>query len=585
MSDFSISMGLVGHAQVIQGVESLINLLGQATDKIKEWAAEAQAYDRAVNGHTISVREADEATAGLIDTLVLHREASRLQAAGVDVSEESLRGLAATADTYSRRTGDDLTETFERLTKAVIAAESEGLRKFGFQLQRNGTLGERQQQVLRDMTEATEGYRAEITNTGEAISQLENTWGTAWDEMLLALERNSGPIGDMLQTITGWVQDVATALETQRIAMDNMASRGNELRRRELEGRLRARGVNLETFQQVSLGDQSINTIAGRVIEAGRDLAGAAIEGRLVEAFTEGEQGAIRRDIEELLRLERDDAANPNVQAPRLDLNVPERRRGRGGRGRGGGTRRSETVILDPKAEHLIEVDKINDRIAQSELELDEILQSLADVEADRIATLEDAEIAAAERTAQAVEEGNARKIAANELYQKSLEETAARHQRVIDGMDLMGDVVGATSNIMGNIGDTVREVAGETEKATKAMMIVEGTFLVAENVAMSVTEAAKAIASAASQDYGGAVLHGLASAAHASAAVTAAARLGSSQSASSATASVPRPASGGGSSGGNEPATVVYINGPVTSHRVHEEMQNMERDSMRSHG
>ena len=85
--DFAIRLGLVGTAQVIQGVESVINILNQAVDKVKEWAeviyelgmrggevsAVANAFERLVSPGFLS--RLQQSTGGLVSNFNLMREA------------------------------------------------------------------------------------------------------------------------------------------------------------------------------------------------------------------------------------------------------------------------------------------------------------------------------------------------------------------------------------------------------------------------------------------------------------------------------------------------------------------------------
>jgi len=178
-ADFRLIMGLEGGSQILMGLNQLLEVSKKVVDFVKKTAAEVQVYRRAVEGHAVSVRDADGATAGLIDTIELHRQAARLEAAGIQVTAGEFRSLAVAATDYARRTGNDVTQSFERLTTSVIGAESRGLRQYGVTLQRTGGLSQRQAAIIGQFTERFHDQTIEIQDTQEAISALENAWGTA----------------------------------------------------------------------------------------------------------------------------------------------------------------------------------------------------------------------------------------------------------------------------------------------------------------------------------------------------------------------------------------------------------------------
>ena len=63
-ADFRLIMGLEGGSQILMGLNQLLELSKKVVDFVKQTAEEVQKYRRAVEGHTVSVHDADNATAG-----------------------------------------------------------------------------------------------------------------------------------------------------------------------------------------------------------------------------------------------------------------------------------------------------------------------------------------------------------------------------------------------------------------------------------------------------------------------------------------------------------------------------------------
>ena len=602
--DFKITMGLVGAANIATGIQSILNMGKQVIDFVAKQAREVQAYTRVVQGHTVSVAAADAATSGLIDTLQLHRQAARLESAGLRVTSEQYRSIAVAAGQYAQRTGVDMTQAMEQLTSAVISGNERGLRPFNVTLGQGGTVVQRQTRALEGLTARFADQRVEIQNTGDAIYQLQNTWGTAWSEMVATVERSSGPLRTILESVNSWIADIASSLETQRRAAERLSRMGNETRMRDIEQELRGMHVDPNTGQPFTGGGalqearRFIDRTGMSIVRTGRALA----QGDLITAgreFAGSDELARQRTaalIAEYDRLQHQDIQELADGGPVIRPSAAQRANGSADTGRGGrGSRRDPLVAIRANEDSWTQLfeharaaqDRINEKTRDS-------AEDAIVIQLDAYRRMYDDMMKMAEEEAEHAEEMNARKAESVELAIKREQEALEERQATIENMEALGSAIATTSSIFSEMGDIAEMVSGKESAAAEVIKKVKGGLAIAENVVGAATQIAKAVAAAAEQNYGQAVLHGLAAALHIAAAAKAAAELGTG----GKSASVSKGAASAGSGSRRSMASPEYKGGPrentqapqvinihnsvVTSNRVNEDLRNMERDSSR---
>jgi hypothetical protein len=608
--DFSIRLGLVGHAQVIQGIESAMRMVGQLARKIAELSKEAQAYRRVVESHTVSVREADQATDSLIDTLELHRGAAVLEAAQMRVSERELRAIAVASVDLAQRTGTDATQAYTQLTRALRTAASEGLAPLGVRMEGVTGTQNRQREAIRQLTERYGEQTRAAQDMGDEIYRLQNTWGTAWSEMLLSLERNAGPMRTIIRELTAELQDVATAFEAQRVAQERMSRMGTVSRQMEIERELRGMGIDPRTGDDIS-GEQSEYTGVERLLRhqyrrargavgaIGRGDVGGYVEETarstllgLLPGRPAAENERIAQLLDQLAALERADVEEiasgeaPVIRPPAERPQQPEDAPTRRGGGRGSRAE-SEWAALERQAREAEEWRAAIERegeLATEALDREYEVQEKAHAELMRVHQENE------ERLAEATEEANRRKVASIEEYRQRLEKTREDQQETINDLGNIASAMNMLGKTAETVGGIMTAVAGEEGRATEVIKGIKGAFLVAENVVLGATEVAKAVASAASQDYGNAALHGIAAALHFAAAAKAGVELGTGGGSASAgsgasAAAVSRPEQTGPYSRerNEQRQVVVTFSGPVTTQRTRDDLAAMERESSRN--
>ena len=608
--DFSIRLGLVGHAQVIQGIESALRMVGQLARKIAELSKEAQAYRRVVESHTVSVREADRATDGLIDTLELHRGAAVLEAAQVRVNERELRALAVASTDLAQRTGIDATQAYTQLTRALRSAAAEGLTPLGVRMEGVTGLANRQREAIRQLTERYGEQTRGARDMGDEIFRLQNTWGTAWSEMLLSLERSSGPMREILRSLTDELQDLATALETQRRAQDHMSRMGTVARQVEIERELRGMGIDPRTGDDISAEQSEYSGVErllrhqyrrarGAIGAIGRADVGGYVEeiGRatplgLMPGRPAAEQERIARLLGQLTALERADVEEiasgeaPVVRPPTerdRPTETPERS-GRGGASRGA---ESPWAALERQARAAEEWRAAIEREGELATDaLDREYEAQEKAHAELMRVHEENE----ERLATATEEANRRKVASIEEYRQRLEKTREDQQQTISDLGNVASAMSMLGKTAETVGGIMTAVAGDEGRAVEIIKGVKGAFLVAENVVLGATEIAKAVAAAAEKKYASAALHGIAAALHFAAAAKAGVELGTGgggasagSGASAAAASRPEQTGPYARERNEQRQVVVTFSGPVTTQRTRDDLAAMERDSARN--
>lgn len=575
--DFTLKMGLEGAATIVTGLNQLIQLVGRVVAKVKEVASEIDDYSDVVSGHAVSIDQARIATSGLIDSIELHRTAARLEAAGIQVTAEQLRGLSVAAADFANRTGADMTETFNELTTAVLAGTDRGLMRYSVALDAGTTRAQRQAQALNELTERFENQTIEVGNTNDAITALQNSWSDAWHEMALAVESSSGIIGEAIGLITDQLRDVTNGLEAQRRATADLRRLGVTGRMAEVQRQLESRGM---------------------VLGAGGWEAGEGSTARTAWDILRGQSAAetgaeIRALLDEYRRLrsqeqqdiERIGVMTPEPERPGAREAAPPRRGG----GRAAPSAQPLGEYLSGPMQTLY--DDLERRAGEWQERQEEIVSDDVDRWAKRtdeltafFADLDAQQATSAEMFARAEES----KREAIEATTSAMEAQAKSAERSVSTFETISNVMSALGGVVDQVSGIITAAAGADSRAAEVMKKVRGAFLIAEAVVQAALEAARAAASFAEQDYTGGAMHTIAAAMYVAAAIKAGVEMGASSKTGTSTGSARAyPEHRGGQRGERQEqqSVVVNINGPVTSRRVNEDVEDMRRGSSRYYG
>ena len=610
--DFELTFGIIGAATAITGLESLINLTKQLTAVVKDQARAVSEYTSVISNHSVSVRAADEATSGLIDTVELHRAAAQIEEAQIEINEQQFRSLAVAGAQFAQRTGIPVTEAFQNITNAAISAEAEGLRRFGITLGTGGTIAERQIEVLRALQNRFGETTVEIRNIDEAISQLSNTWGSVWTEMLADLERSIPWIRRLISGLTSELQEILNALEAARNAADNRERREradparrqqaelDEVRRQmgmlEMDGLTSGNAITRAAFraQVVQAAQQGGNT-PGHIAMARYRRELAARERRLIPQIA-----TIRREAPRP-----EEPAAPEAVAPGTGFMSPAALSQLEGEGEEARTAREVQARLQNRPE---EAEGAASRAAaaarEAAREEEQRQRMLTRLKIDiNQARVDDQErtnqrlIDNQQATADAMLEMRTKELEderAAEEERKRIQESATQREELLmrqreERLDRLTEVTNASTNLIGKVAELAVTIAGKSERAQKIANAIIGTATIARETVAAAVEIARAVSSAASNDYGAAALHGIAAGLHVAAAAKAAAELGgkkkgsSGSSSGTSTANRPEFTSGNERLARGDQNTVTIVNhGPITSREVQDDLNAAARNAAR---
>ena len=165
----------VGNA--ITGINSFINIVGMATAKIADFAKKNDEFARAANAATVSIREADEATGGLIDTTALYQQQNKLAMAGIQVTEHQYRALAAASAEMGQVTGD-ATGEFKRLTDALARGSTREMMRYGIEVKSTGDKSEDTAAAIEELTKRFGDTTVEAKDLTQSLFVLQNNLDT-----------------------------------------------------------------------------------------------------------------------------------------------------------------------------------------------------------------------------------------------------------------------------------------------------------------------------------------------------------------------------------------------------------------------
>jgi hypothetical protein len=574
--DFSITMGLEGVATIATGISSVIQMMGQVLVKVREVADAVDQYGDVLKGHSVSVSEAQGATNDLIDVITMHRQAARLEAAGIELTSNQYRALSVAALEYANRTGTDATEAMERLTSATISASARGLRPFGMALREGGTQAERQQRVLEQLTRTYGQQTYAVNGTADSIDSLANTWQRAWLEMATAMERNAGPISTILQTITRGVSNLANALEAQRRAQDHIARMGTVQRQLEIEREL-----------------QGLGYAHGR-IQTGPGAAILQGVGYIRHGGTTGLRHHVETLVQELDTLQQIDINRiasgqdqPVAPEERTQI-VPDLPDPSGGGGQSQAERLREQIAQKERS--------VFEALRDSEQRVAELYadqsRGLHELWADLDQQRTEAQAAAAQQRVEAEVKAQEHLEEVRRQYE---EQAIERQQREAEerqeNLDAIADYASTAESIYSQMISAAGGLAVQMASSEEEKKKIQGEVMIAEQVGALLLATTMAALEFARNNYAQGALY-------TAAAVTAgigiaqtetefgvSSKSGATGGSSSAASSRGSAGSARGTSGGSSSRTVyVQIYGPVTSRRVYEEVTALERDSARAY-
>jgi hypothetical protein len=209
-------LGPGGFASLKAGIDMLGSMLKNVKDNIKELDQFAQAWQRA---NKQAVLMADTAAAGLIDTGAIIKQHNALMRSGVKLTDEQFKTIAVRTVELAQATGEDATAAFERLTKSIQTGSTRALREYGVDLKTSGTLTDRQNEAVKQLTKGFEGMTVSAETTSERLFALENNLGT-FQGLLWDATASNETFANALDSINGALGEFNTMLAESPQAMN-----------------------------------------------------------------------------------------------------------------------------------------------------------------------------------------------------------------------------------------------------------------------------------------------------------------------------------------------------------------------------
>lgn len=578
-------------------LQASVQMLGQITKAMGNVVKENEKFAQSLARLELDISKADKATDGLVDTLALIEQANKLQQAGIRVTADEYKVMAARAVTLAQATGKDATEAFKALTNG-IAKGGTRLQEYGVKIKTTTDVTHDAEVAIKALVKGHEDLTAEAETTTERMFQLENNVGTFTGQLWSAIGASE------------------SGKDTFDIFNDTLGAMNEEL------------AAAPQAFLQYNLSlDAMVEGIMGAGVAIIESLLGPLIKFEEFMGFQGGTTKQfvddIKSEFDRLASIRREafnDAKAAEIAAggglgggvlgsgKGLSGGGTTRRSG-GGRGgrkrkssgsafgdsefhRGGSTGPSDTDILGPDPDFDENAERIGeifagDRTDNEEmlLRVEELRDQAAESEKDRHAQrmfrseqLMDTEAILEEMRLESEIRRSEESIERSFMLEESIsfaERWGEAWTKSFRGMTAGGT---AASGVMGILKDTTSEAiksAIHLEKmsgaAIKKIIHDKAEAVAIESGFMAIVEFARAIGSFASQDYGAGVQHltsaGLwvaaAAAAGVVAGVTAPSSNGASASASGSagSASSDRGATsgvdGGGGGGGTDRQTV----------------------------
>jgi hypothetical protein len=161
----------------------IVGLVNKIDELTRELDRNSQAWKRT---NKQAVMMADSAAAGLIDTNSIIKQYNVLMEAGVRITDQQFRTLAARSTELAKATGKDATDAFIRLTNAIRSGSTEAFREYGVNLKQSIKLTDTHKNAIKGLTEGYENLTSKTETANERLDAFKNNVGTAtvmiWSE-------------------------------------------------------------------------------------------------------------------------------------------------------------------------------------------------------------------------------------------------------------------------------------------------------------------------------------------------------------------------------------------------------------------
>lgn len=250
------------------------------SDALLELAASGDAAQDIVDnfqklgGASASIEEARKAVLGTVSAFDLMQAANQGLIRGIPQFNEQFGKMADFAKRYAEANGKDTVAVLNEFTAALAKGKSKGLEPFGFQLDKNLTKLQVQEEAMRQLNTVTEQLAKPTDSVAEAQEALAVSWDDALKKIGMGVNANA---------------DLTVSYRLLQKAIDDID--------------FVTLGQNLSTISGifVTLGTTVIPTVAGAVdglVMAFEELTNSGVRGKLLNIGDEIDQA--RKDIKSL---------------------------------------------------------------------------------------------------------------------------------------------------------------------------------------------------------------------------------------------------------------------------------------------
>lgn len=150
--------------------------VGKLTMGIKSTVKTMMDYEDWIGRDTGAIERLSEATGGLVSHLDIARARTRLTTGDFQLSEKQIEAVIKSAVAMTRIYKTDFPTSLSKVTDAITAGTTRGLRPLGINIDLVGTATQKTDQALQAVVKRFEGTTVKAKNTNEALSQLGNEW-------------------------------------------------------------------------------------------------------------------------------------------------------------------------------------------------------------------------------------------------------------------------------------------------------------------------------------------------------------------------------------------------------------------------
>ena len=151
-------------------IEKAFNMVSSAASGVNQAIRDQAQFFSAVKNdmQLASVQMAMAASDGMIKPMTLAKGANTLMRGDLKLTQDQMDAVAKAAVEIGRATGEDVNQVFDRLSKGILKGSTEAFSEYGIQVSNVGTIQQRQQRILEQVTARYGGLSIAVNDAAEA---------------------------------------------------------------------------------------------------------------------------------------------------------------------------------------------------------------------------------------------------------------------------------------------------------------------------------------------------------------------------------------------------------------------------------